>query len=46
MKADLAEIIRKLDHIQDLLHQNRHSEAGTAVYEAQSLVEFLRDTKL
>ena len=43
MNNDLDSIIRRLEQAQELLYKGRYDEAKTAVYDAKSLVQFLKD---
>ena len=45
MKEEMDEIIRKLERVQDLLCRGDVSEAKTAAYEAEMMVQFIRDHK-
>lgn len=43
MINDLDSIIRRLEQAQELMYKGRYDEAKQTVYDAQSLVQFLKD---
>jgi hypothetical protein len=45
MNEDLQGIINMLERARELICQNRPNEAGTIIYEAQGLTQFLKDNK-
>jgi len=45
MRENLDAIIRKLEAVQELIHRGEISRANTAAYEAQNMVQFLKDNK-
>ena len=45
MKDDLESIIKQLERAYDLIDKEKYLAAQTAIYEAQSSVQFLKDNK-
>ena len=45
MSSEIEAIIKKLEIAQDLLYKNKSSEAATAICEAQSMAQFIKDSQ-